>query len=115
MARQLHCFILLAALAAAACSRGADEARLKQDLQSRLNREVKPDLFDVVSVHRQGSSPMPAETGGAARVLVYFNATLKLKQDYAFGGWNQLSPSTVAFALGANEKGIFGLQAQNKS
>jgi TRAP transporter TAXI family solute receptor len=115
MARRFHLFVLVIALGAAACSRGADETRLKDDLQSRLNREVKAGLFDVVSVRRQGSSPMPAEQGVASRVLVYFNATLTLKQDYTFGGWNQLSPSTVAFALGANEKGIFGLQAQNKS
>ena len=58
---------------------------------------------------------MPAGESGASRVLVYFNTTLKLNQDYTFGSWDQLSPSSVAFALGANEKGIFGLQPQNKT
>lgn len=116
MSRVLHCGVLVLALAgAAACARGADEARLKTDVQTRLNRSIKPDLFHVESLRRQGSSPLPAAESGAARVLVYFNATLKLNQDYTFGGWNQLSPSSVAFALGANDKGIFGLEAQNKA
>ncbi len=112
---RLGVIVIAAAIAATGCSRGADQQRLTTDLQTRLNRDVKADLFDVVSLRREGSSPMPAGDSGAARVLVYFNTTLKLKQDYSFGGWNQLSPSAVAFALGANEKGIFGLQAENKS
>lgn len=110
------CILVVAvAVASGACSRGADETRLKADLQSRLDRDVKPDLFQVVSLRREGSSPMPAGDSGASRVLVYFNATLKLNQDYTFGGWDQLSPSSLAFALGANEQGIFGLQAENRA
>ena len=112
---RLCAVLALVAVTAAACSRGADEARVRTDLQARLDRDVKPDLFDVVSLRREGSSPMPASEAGARRVLVYFNTTLKLKQDYTFGGWDQLSPSSLAFALGANEKGIFGLEAQNKT
>jgi TRAP transporter TAXI family solute receptor len=106
---------LVFALAAAACTRGADEARLRTDLQARLNREVKADLFEVVALRREGSSPMPAGESGADRVIVYFNATLQLLHDYSFGGWDQLGPPSVAFALGATDKGVFGLQPQNKA
>lgn len=109
------CFFVIAVVGIGACSRGADEARVRTDLQERLNRDVKPGLFQVVSLRRAGSSPMPASDAGASRVLVYFNTTLKLNQDYTFGGWDQLSPPSVAFALGANEKGIFGLEAENKA
>ena len=117
MAASLRVPALVIAVAAVvgACSRGADETRVTTDLQERLNRDVKPGLFQVVSLRREGSSPMPASAAGAARVLVYFNTTLKLNQDYTFGGWDQLSPPSVAFALGANEKGIFGLEAENKA
>jgi TRAP transporter TAXI family solute receptor len=111
-----HCaLVMVVAAMTTACSRGADEARVRADLQTRLDRDVKPDLFEVVSLRREGSSPMPGSEAGAARVLVYFNTTVKLKQDYTFGGWDQLSPASLAFALGANEKGIFGLEAQNKA
>jgi TRAP transporter TAXI family solute receptor len=103
------------ALAGTACSRrGADETRVRTDLQARLNQDVKPGLFEVVALRREGSSPLPAGESGNARVLVYFNATLKVAQDSTFGGWDQLSPASVAFALGANEKGVFGLSAENK-
>jgi TRAP transporter TAXI family solute receptor len=97
------------------CERAADETRLRADLQTRLDRDVKPGLFRVAGLQREGSSPLPASESGASRALVYFNATLQLTEDYSFGSWDQLSPSSVAYALGATEKGIFGLQAQNRS
>ncbi|HEY6359617.1 MAG TPA: TAXI family TRAP transporter solute-binding subunit, partial [Vicinamibacterales bacterium] len=96
------------------CARGADEARLREDLQARLNRDVKPDLFQVVALRREGSAPLPGGESGGARVIVYFNVTLQLASDYSFGGWDQLSPSSVAYALGATENGVFGLQAENR-
>jgi TRAP transporter TAXI family solute receptor len=105
----------LALIAAAGCARGADVTRLRADLQTRLNRDVKENLFEVVALRREGSAPLPAADSGAPRVVVYFNATLRMAQDYAFGGWDQLSASSVAYALGATEKGLFGLQTQNKA
>ncbi len=106
---------LVAALMMAGCARGADEARLRADLQARLDRDVKPNLFQVVALRREGSAPLPAGESGAPRVVVYFNTTLALAEDYSFGGWDQLGPSSVAYALGATEKGVFGLQAQNRT
>jgi TRAP transporter TAXI family solute receptor len=107
--------LLVTMLAAASCARGADEARLYQDLQHKLDHEVKPRLFQVVALRREGSAPLPTSETGAPRVVVYFNATLQLAEDYSFGGWDQLGPSSVAYALGATEKGIVGLQAQNRA
>jgi TRAP transporter TAXI family solute receptor len=108
------CLILAAAIAAG-CARAADEQTVAADLQKRLDQELKPGLFKLVGLRREGSAPMPAGESGASRVIVYFNTTLQLAQDYAFGGWDQLSPASVAYALGATEKGVFGLAAQNKS
>lgn len=105
--------LLLMAVAAVSCARGADQARLQSDLQERLNRDVKPGLFDVVGVRREGSAPLPPSSSGAQRIVVYFNATLRLKDDYEFGGWDQLGPASLAYALGATEKGVFGLTQEN--
>jgi TRAP transporter TAXI family solute receptor len=105
--------VLAVLIAAAGCSRGADEEQLRADLQARLDQGVKPDLFTVVGLRREGSAPLPAGESGAPRVVVYFNTTLQLEEDYGFGAWDQLGASSVAFALGASEKGVFGLQPQN--
>ena len=105
----------LVLMASAACARGADAERVKTDLQERLNRDVKPDLFRVVAIKREGSAPTAAGESGASRVVVYFNATLELTQPYSFGSWDELGSSSVAYALGATEKGLFGLQPQNKA
>ena len=118
MTLSIVCRLVLAfgiATSVSACARGADESRLKTDLQATLNRNVKQNLFEVTSIRREGSAPLPPGDSGASRVVVYYNATLKLSQDYAFGGWEQLPPSSVAYALGAREGGIFGLRAQNRA
>ena len=107
--------LLIVLLTGAACARGADEARLQADLQTRLDRDVKPGLFKVTSIRREGSAPTQASETGAPRVVVYFNATLQLADDYSFGGWDQLGSSSVAYALGATDKGIFGLEAENRA
>ena len=102
-------------LLATGCTRAVDESRLTKDVQGRLDRELAPDLFDVVALQREGSAPLPTGESGAARVIVYFNASLKLARDYTFGGWDQLAASSVAYALGATDKGVFGLQATNRA
>jgi TRAP transporter TAXI family solute receptor len=107
--------LLLLLLTCAGCARGADESRLRTDLQARLDREVKADLFEVKGLRREGSAPMPAGESGRPRVVVYFNTTLELEQDYEFGGWDQLGASSLAYALGATEKGLFGLQPHNRA
>jgi TRAP transporter TAXI family solute receptor len=115
-APRLLCSLLwVGLLTAAACTRGADEARLRADLQTRLDRDVKPGLFKVTSLRREGSAPTQASETGTPRVVVYFNTTLQLADDYSFGGWDQLGSSSVAYALGATDKGIFGLEAQNRT
>ena len=74
------CAALTAALGAAGCTRDIDEPRLEADLKTRLNRDLKPGLFKLVSLQRQGSAPLPGGEG-AKREVVYFNATLQLAQD----------------------------------
>ena len=113
--RCLPVVLLVALVVTAGCTRGADEDRLRADLQARLDQDVKQGLFTIAGLRRSGSAPLPAGPSGAPRVIVYFNTTLRLAQDYGFGGWEQLAPGSVAFALGATDKGIFGLKADNKS
>lgn len=104
-----------AALLAGGCTRGPDEAALRKEVEERLAKQVKPDLFEMQSLRRAGSSPLPSGESGAKRVVVYYNVALKLKQDHDFGGWEQLGPSSIAYALGATEKGVFGISGQNRS
>jgi TRAP transporter TAXI family solute receptor len=113
--RTACCLLVAGIVAITGCARGADEARLQADLQQRLDRDVKAGLFEVVGLRREGSSPLPAADSGAKRVLVYYNATLRLTNDYTFGAWDQLGPGTITYALGATDKGIFGVQAQNRA
>jgi TRAP transporter TAXI family solute receptor len=107
--------LLLVFAAVTGCARGADEERLRADVQSTLDRDVQPGLFKIVGLRREGSAPLPKGESGAERVVVYFNTTLELAKDYRSGEWDQLSPSSIAYALGATEKGVFGLKAQNQA
>jgi TRAP transporter TAXI family solute receptor len=91
----------------AACSRGPDEAALKADVQARVEKSFKPGLLELAAIKRQGSSPQ-----GDGRVLVYYNATLKLREGYDFKDWEALSPATLAQVLGGNERGVYGVKAK---
>ena len=102
--------LLLALLGA--CSRGPDESALKADVQSRIEKNFKPGLLELAALKRQGSSPQSAAESGAERVLVYYNATLRLKEGYDFKDWEGLSPATLAQVLGGREKGVFGVRAK---
>jgi TRAP transporter TAXI family solute receptor len=103
-------FLLLFLLTA--CSRGPDEAALKKQVQDQIDRSFKPGLLELTSLKRLGSSPQSAADGGAERVLVYYNATLKLREGYDFKDWEALSPATLAQVLGAKERGVFGVKAR---
>lgn len=88
----------------AACSRGPDEELLKAQVQTALDKSFKPGLLELAALKRQGSSPL-----GAGRVLVYYNVSLRLREGYNFKDWEGLSPASLAQALGANERGVFGV------
>jgi TRAP transporter TAXI family solute receptor len=106
-----HCLLLILVLAAA-CSRGPDEAALKTQVEQQVEKSFKPGLLELAAIKRQGSSPLPAAESGAERVLVYYNATLRLREGYDFKDWEGLSPATLAQLMGGNERGVFGVKAK---
>ena len=48
------------AVVAGGCARAVDEAQVSTDLQARLDRDLKPGLFTLAGLRREGSAPMPA-------------------------------------------------------
>src|SRR5262245_10412553 len=102
---------IILVMTAIGCSRGPDATALRAEVQGKLDQRFKPGLFELVGLRRQGSAPLPGSESGAKRLAVYFNATLKLAQGYDFGNWEGLSPGTLAQVLGATEKGIVGVKA----
>jgi TRAP transporter TAXI family solute receptor len=96
-----------------ACARGPDEKAIRAELQEKLTHQFKPGLLEVTGLRRLGSSPLPAADGGGKRLVVYFNATLKFMEDYELGSWEKLSPASLAYILGATEKGLRGVKTRN--
>jgi TRAP transporter TAXI family solute receptor len=96
------------------CARGPDEQAIRAEVQEKLAHQLKTGLFDLAALKRRGSSLLPAADNGAKRLIVYFNATLRFAQDYDFGGWEELSPASLAYVLGATEKGLVGLKPGNR-
>ena len=96
----------------AACSRGPDESALKAQVQQQVEKSFKPGLLELAGLKRLGSSPLPAADNGVQRVLVYYNATLRLREGYDFKDWEGMSPATLAHVLGAKERGVFGVNVK---
>jgi TRAP transporter TAXI family solute receptor len=107
--------MVLAVTLLVGCARGPDEATLQREVQEKLTKQVKDGLLEVASFHRRGSAPLPAGEQGAKRLIVYYNASLRFRQDYDFGGWEKLSPASLGYTLGATEKGLFGVKPQNRA
>jgi TRAP transporter TAXI family solute receptor len=97
------------------CARGPDEATLRREVQEKLTKQVKDGLLELTSLGRKGSAPLPSGEQGTKRLVVYYNAALRFRQDYDFGGWEKLSPASLSYALGATEKGLFGVKPQNRA
>ena len=104
--------LLMLGVVIAACSRGPDETVLKREVQQKIDNSLKPGLLELAGLKRQGSSPLPAGPSGATRVVVYYNATLRLKEGYDFKDWEALGPATLAQVLGGREKGVSGVRAK---
>ncbi|HWM43313.1 MAG TPA: TAXI family TRAP transporter solute-binding subunit [Burkholderiales bacterium] len=108
----MRIFLILISLIVAGCSRGPDEAALKSEVQQKIDKSFKPGLLALAGIKRQGSSPLPAGESGAPRVVVYYNATLRLKEGYDFKDWEGLSPATLANVLGGRERGVIGVRVK---
>ena len=89
--------------------RGPDEDTLAGDLQARLDAVFGQPLVEVATLRRQGSAPYRAAPDGSRQVIVYFNAGLRFVAAYDPSDWESLSPALIANALGATDRGIFGL------
>ena len=107
--------VVLVMLGLMGCSRGPDISALQSQVQERLTQQLKPGLLEVIAVKRQGSAPLPAAGEDGERVVVYHNLTLRFAEDYAFGGWEKLSPASLTYLLGATEKGVIGIKPENKA
>jgi TRAP transporter TAXI family solute receptor len=108
-------FLVVALVSLLGCARGPDEATVRKELQEKLTTQVKENLFEVASLGRKGSAPLPSGEQGTKRLVVYYNAVLRFRQDYDFGGWEKLSPASLGYVLGATEKGLIGIKPQNRA
>jgi TRAP transporter TAXI family solute receptor len=106
---------IFAATMLVGCARGPDEATLRREVQEKLAKQVKDGLLELASLGRKGSAPLPSGEQGTQRLVVYYNASLRFREDYDFGGWEKLSPASLGYALGATEKGLFGIKPQNRA
>jgi len=106
---------LVAAALTGGCARGPDQATLRKQVLEDIDKGFKPGFVELAALKRQGSAPLPAASGGEPRIIVYYNATLRLREGYDFNDWEALSPVSLAQVLGATERGISGVKAgQNK-
>ena len=98
--------LVAAALAAAGCARGPDEAQVRDAVQSQLDAALGGRVLTVKSLVPAGSVPLSGRDGR----LKYFNAELEFARDYDFTNWNAHSVSSLAALLGAGPKGVLGLK-----
>lgn len=102
--------LLLAALLLAACERKPDVADLRSEISVLLEREFAPGLLEISSIRRMGSARSDDKATGDRRLTVYFNAELRFRKDFDLTAWDGLNAASLAFLLGATEKGLVGVR-----
>jgi len=107
--------IALMALVMGGCDRQPFADALHGEIAEVLDREFKQGLFDLVSVRRLGSAPFKDEVTGDRRLTVYFNAQLRFREAFDLTTWNGLNGASIAFLLGATEKGVDGIRQGGNS
>ncbi len=106
---------VLGALGLGGCRRGPDTAQVRRDVQQRLERDFKKGLFEVESLARRGHYPYTETGSGKARLAIYYNAVLKLREDYRLSKWDQLNVGSLLSLLGAAKRGIDGVAPKGNS
>lgn len=97
--------VAMAALVAAGCARGPDDAQLRDAIQQQLDAALGGRILAVESLVPAGS----ASASGRDGRVKYFNAQLEFARDYDFTNWNAHSVSSLGALLGAGPKGVIGL------
>lgn len=101
----------LLALALAACSRGPDPARLEAEVQQRLDLAFGAGSIRLAQLDRRGSASDANAPGDEERLVVYFDASLRLERDLDFGSWDSPGVASLVSALGAGPRGLSGIRA----
>lgn len=103
--------LLLCAALLAACSRGPTPETLQSDLQQRLQQVFPASLLSLDQLQRRGSANDANAPDGEKRLVVYFDATLKVEQDQDFGAWDSPGVASLVTALGAGPRGLSGIKS----
>lgn len=102
--------MLLCAALLAACSRGPAPDTLQADLQQRLQQTFPTATLSLAELQRRGSANDANAPDGEKRLLIYFDATLKVEQDQDFGAWDSPGVASLVSALGAGPRGLSGIK-----
>ena len=100
--------ILLSCLLLMACSQGPDQARLQADLSAQL-QQVFGTHLQLIELRRRGAAIDTHAPSGTERLLVYYDAQLRLTQNYDFGAWDSPGAASLLSTLGAGPRGIDGI------
>jgi TRAP transporter TAXI family solute receptor len=103
--------LLLCAALLAACSHGPAPETLQNDLQQRLQQAFPSTVLSLAKLQRRGSANDAHAPDGEKRLVVYFDATLKVEQDQDFGAWDSPGVATLVTALGAGPRGVSGIES----
>ncbi len=102
--------LALITLLVVACDRPPGVDELQAEIIALLEREFVPGLFEVSAIRRMGSAPSRDIGTGDQRLTVYFNAELRFRKDFDLTAWDGPNAASLAFLLGATEKGMVGIQ-----
>ena len=100
----VFCLILLTA-----CSKGPASDTLQRDVQQRLHDAFPDSVLRLTELTRRGTANDANAPPGEKRLVVYFDATLKVEQAQNFGAWDSPGVASLISLMGAGPRGLSGI------
>lgn len=91
------------------CSKGPASDTLQHDVQQRLQDAFPDSVLRLTELKRRGTANDTNAPPGEKRLVVYFDATLKVEQAQNFGAWDSPGVASLISLMGAGPRGLSGI------
>ena len=102
--------LAIALLLLSGCDRAPSGDQLASDLSTRLGQAFGKAL-EIADVSRRGAAKDVGAPAEETRRIVYFDLSLRAREDLDLGSWDTPGAASLVSMLGAGPKGIYGVKS----
>jgi TRAP transporter TAXI family solute receptor len=91
------------------CDRTPSRDQVAADLSARL-QQAFGNSIEIAEVSRRGAAKDVSAPAGESRRIVYFDVSMRAREDLDLGAWDTPGAASLVSLVGAGPKGIYGIK-----